>query len=809
MTATATATTVATASHTGTIFSDASARFGSGQAVRRLEDDALLAGKGRFTDDFMDDFMDDASAAVRPDAQSRLVFVRSPYPHARIASIDAVAARAMPGVLHIITGADLVAAGVKPLAGSAGFKRADGTPSAAAPRHALAHERVRFVGEPVAAVVALTLQQARDAAEAIAIDYEELPMAVDMDAATAAGATALCPEAPDNIAAETRYGSAQATAAAFATARHVVRLEIINQRLSPFSLEPRSVLAAFDTATKRLTIRMSTQMPSGVRNSVCDAMGMAKETVRVVVGDVGGGFGMKTGAYPEDIAVAFCARALQRPVKWVAERSEEFISSTHGRDLHSHAELALADDGKILALRLASRANVGAYPTGAGMAIQLLIGPWVQTSVYDIQTIDFHFKAVMTNTAPTSAYRGAGRPEAIFTMERLMDEAARQTGIDRIALRRRNFVQPAQMPYTNPMGQTYDSGQFESLMDKSLVLADWTGFAARAAASKQRGMLRGLGISTFLEWTGGNALEERVTLEIKAPAPGSDGIIEIFTAVNGMGQGIQTSLAQLMVDAFGVPMEKIRVVMGDTDRGDGFGSAGSRSLFTGGSALQVGAERTIATAKKLAAKELEAAAHDIQYINGRFKVSGTDVGIDLFTLAARQPDQRIFMESVTAVAGPSWPNGCHISEVEIDPQTGHVEVVAYASVNDVGRVVNPMIVRGQLDGGAVQGIGQALCEHLVYDGETGQPLTGSLMDYAAPRAGDTPPFKTEMDLSTPCLNNPIGVKGVGELGTIGAGPTVVNAVADALARGGMAAQTSQLQMPLSASKLWHLMQKQA
>ena len=803
---TATATAVATASHTGTIFSDASARFGSGQAVRRLEDDALLAGKGRFTDDFMDDFMDDASAAVRPDAQSRLVFVRSPYPHARIASIDAVAARAMPGVLHIITGADLVAAGVKPLAGSAGFKRADGTPSAAAPRHALAHERVRFVGEPVAAVVALTLQQARDAAEAIAIDYEELPMAVDMDAATAAGATALCPEAPDNIAAETRYGSAQATAAAFATARHVVRLEIINQRLSPFSLEPRSVLAAFDTATKRLTIRMSTQMPSGVRNSVCDAMGLAKETVRVVVGDVGGGFGMKTGAYPEDIAVAFCARALQRPVKWVAERSEEFISSTHGRDLHSHAELALADDGKILALRLASRANVGAYPTGAGMAIQLLIGPWVQTSVYDIQTIDFHFKAVMTNTAPTSAYRGAGRPEAIFTMERLMDEAARQTGIDRIALRRRNFVQPAQMPYTNPMGQTYDSGQFESLMDKSLVLADWAGFAVRAAASKQRGMLRGLGISTFLEWTGGNALEERVTLEIKAPAPGSDGIIEIFTAVNGMGQGIQTSLAQLMVDAFGVPMEKIRVVMGDTDRGDGFGSAGSRSLFTGGSALQVGAERTIATAKKLAAKELEAAAHDIQYINGQFKVSGTDVGIDLFTLAARQPDQRIFMESVTAVAGPSWPNGCHISEVEIDPQTGHVEVVAYASVNDVGRVVNPMIVRGQLDGGAVQGIGQALCEHLVYDGETGQPLTGSLMDYAAPRAGDTPPFKTEMDSSTPCLNNPIGVKGVGELGTIGAGPTVVNAVADALARAGMAVQASQLQMPLTASKLWHLMQ---
>jgi aerobic carbon-monoxide dehydrogenase large subunit len=782
------------------------ARFGSGQAVRRLEDDALLAGHGRFTDDFTDDIMGDAGANVEAQAQSRLVFLRSPYPHARIASIDVAAARALPGVLHIATGADLVAAGVKPLAGSAGFKRADGTPSAAPPRHALAHEVVRFVGEPVAAVVALTLQQARDAAEAISIDYEELPMAVDMDAATAPGAPMLCPEAPDNIAAETRYGNKDAAAAAFAAARHVVKLEIINQRLSPLSLEPRSVLAAFDTATKRLTIRMSTQMPSGVRNTVCDAMGLAKGDVRVLVGDVGGGFGMKTGAYPEDVAVAFCAYALKRPVKWVADRSEEFISSTHGRDLHTQAELALAEDGKILGLRLASRANVGAYPTGAGVAIQLMIGPWVQTSVYDIQTIAFNFTAVMTHTAPTSAYRGAGRPEAIFTMERLMDEAARQTGIDRIALRRRNFVQPAQMPYKNPMGQTYDSGQFELVMDKALALADWNGFASRAAESKQRGLLRGLGISTFLEWTGGNALEERVTLEIKAPSPGSDGIIEVFTAVNAMGQGIQTSLAQLMVDAFGVPMEKIHVVMGDTDRGDGFGSAGSRSLFTGGSALQVGAERTIANAKQLAAKELEAAEHDIEYAAGRFKVTGTDLGIDLFTLAGKQPEQRIFMESITAVAGPSWPNGCHISEVEIDPQTGHVAVVAYASVNDVGRVVNPMIVRGQLDGGAVQGIGQALCEHLVYDSETGQPVTGSLMDYAAPRAGDTPHFVTEMDLSTPCKNNPLGVKGVGELGTIGAGPTVVNAVADALARGGMAAQAGQLQMPITASKLWHLMQ---
>ncbi|WP_332776486.1 xanthine dehydrogenase family protein molybdopterin-binding subunit [Polaromonas sp.] len=765
------------------------ARFGSGQAVRRLEDDALLAGAGQYTDD------------VAPQGQTQLVFVRSPYPHARIVAMDTTAARAMPGVLQVVTGADLVAAGVKPIPGTSGFTRADGSPGATPPRRALAHERVRFVGEAVAAVVALTLQQARDAAEAIAIDYDELPMVVDMNDATAPGAPAICPEAPDNIAAETRYGNAQATAAAFARARHVVVLDLLNQRLAALSLEPRSVLAAFDTASQRLTIRMSTQMPSGVRDSVCGALGMAKEAVRVVVGDVGGGFGMKTSVYPEDIAVAFCARALQRPVKWVADRSEEFVSSTHGRDLQSHAELALDEHGKILALRLASLANVGAYATGAGVAIQLLIGPWVQTGVYDIQTIDFHFKAVLTNTAPTSAYRGAGRPEAIFTMERLMDEAARQTGMDRIELRRRNFIQPAQMPYKNAMGQTYDTGKFESVMDQALALADWQGFEARAAESARRGLWRGQGIATFLEWTGGNVFEERVTVAVLA-----DGIIEVFSAVNAMGQGIATTLAQLVVDAFGVPIDKVRVVLGDTDRGDGFGSAGSRSLFTGGSAVRIGAERTIAKARQLAAKEFEAAERDIEYANGRFKVAGTDLSIDLFTLAARQSDQRIFMDSTSTVAGPTWPNGCHTSEVEIDPQTGQVAVVAYASVNDVGRVVNPLIVRGQLDGGAVQGIGQALCEHLVYDRETGQPLTGSLMDYAAPRADNAPDFKTEMDQSTPCLNNPLGVKGVGELGTIGAGPTVVNAVADALARKGMAAQARQLQMPLSPSRLWHLMQ---
>ena len=764
------------------------ARFGSGQSVLRLEDDKLLVGTGQFTAD------------VSPEDQLHLFFLRSPYPHARIVSIDSAAALAMPGVLKIVTGAELVAAGVKPIPGSA-FKRLDPVPCAAPERRALAHERVRFVGEAVVAVVALTLQQARDAAEAIEVDYAELPVLVNLEDATAAGAPVLNDKAVDNIAGETRYGNVQATAEAFAKAAHVVKLDVVNQRLSALSLEPRTVLAIPDPATGRLTIRMSTQMPSGVRNSVCDLLGIERADVRVVVGDVGGGFGMKTGVYPEDLTIAFCARDLQRPIKWGADRSEEFISASHGRDVQTQAELALDASGKILALRVASLANVGAYPTGTGVTIQLLIGPWVQTSVYDIQTIDFHFQAVLTNTSPTGAYRGAGRPEAIFSMERLMDEAARQTGIDRVALRRRNFIAPAQMPYKNPMGQTYDCGQFESIMDQALVLADWSGFAARAAGSAQRGLLRGQGIATFLEWTGGNALEETVTVAVQA-----DGMIEVFSAVNGMGQGILTSLAQLVVDAFGVPIEQVRVVLGDTDRGDGFGSAGSRSLFTGGSAMRVGADRTIAEAKRLAAIEFEASAADIEYRNGRLQVIGTDLSTDIFALAGRQAEQRIFMNSTSAASGPSWPNGCHISEVEIDPMTGRVAVVAYASVNDVGRVVNPMIVRGQFDGGAVQGIGQALYEQVVYDRETGQPLTGSLMDYVAPRAEDSPVFKTEMDTSVPCLNNPLGVKGVGELGTIGAGPTVVNAVADALARAGMSGKAPLLQMPLSSARVWALMQ---
>ena len=430
--------------------------------------------------------------------------------------------------------------------------------------------------------------------------------------------------------------------------------------------------------------------------------------------------------------------------------------------------------------------------------IQLLIGPWVSTSIYDIPVIDFDLRAVMTHTAPVGAYRGAGRPEAIYIIERLMDAAARKTGIDAAELRLRNMIRPEQMPYKNPMGQTYDTGNFPSIAKQGLALADWSGFGARAAQSKARGKLRGLGLATFLEWTGGNQFEERVTVDVSA-----DGFIEIYTATQAMGQGIATSYAQLAVDVFGVPIERVRIVQGDTDRGVGFGSAGSRSLFTGGSAVRVASQRTIEQAKDLAADALEASAKDIEYHEGSFSIVGTDRRIGLFELAAKQSERRVYVDSTSTVSGPTWPNGCHVCEVEVDPDTGEVEVVAYASVNDVGRVVNPTIVVGQLDGGAVQGLGQALCEQVVYDRESGQLLTGTLSDYALPRADLVRSFRTELDQSVPSINNPLGVKGVGELGTIGATPCVVNAVIDALARAGTPADRAQaMQMPLVPETVW-------
>jgi len=762
------------------------ARFGSGHPVTRIEDRSLLTGKGVFADD------------VVPPDPAHACFLRSPHAHAHIKSIDTKAAQAMPGVLAVYTGEQLARAGVKPIPNSADFKRADGSPTASPARRALAVDTVRFAGEAVAVVIAKSREIARDACEAIDVRYEPLPVVTDAAAAVAPGAALVWPAAPDNVACEARHGDVAAAAAAFKNAAHVVTLDLVNQRLAPCPLEPRALVAEYDAGNDRITLRASSQTPTGLRDTLCtEVLGIPNDKARILVGDVGGGFGMKTGIYPEDVTLAYCAKELKRALKWNADRLEEFLAATHGRDLTSKVELALDTSGKVLALRVASLANVGAFATPAGVAIQLIIGPWVSTSIYDIPVIDIHIKAVLTHTAPTGPYRGAGRPEAIYSIERLMDAAARKLNLDPAELRRRNMLQPSQMPYTNPMARTYDSGNFEKILDQALVQADWRGFESRSAGALKRGKWRGRGMASFLEWTGVDIFEERVTVTVSG-----DGYIEMFSATQAMGQGIVTSYAQMAVDIFGIDIDRIRILQGDTDRGTGFGSAGSRSLFVGGSAVRVAAERTVVKAKDLAAEALEAAASDIEYASGVFRIGGTDRNIGLFDLAKRQPGAHILLDSTSKVDGPTWPNGCHICEVEIDPDTGHVDVVAYSSVNDVGRVINPLIVRGQLDGGAVQGIGQALCEHFVYDPASGQALTGTFMDYTLPRAATVGGFVTSMDESIPCRNNVMGIKGVGELGTIGATPAVVNAVIDALTRAGHGKGAAKMQMPLTPQVIW-------
>jgi carbon-monoxide dehydrogenase large subunit len=760
-------------------------RFGSGRAVKRIEDEVLLAGAGRFTDD------------VAVSTQATLSILRSPVAHARIKSIDTTAAKALPGVLAVLTGADLVAAGVKPMPIAPIFKRADGSPSAIPLRHALAPDIVRFVGEAVVAVVAETLEQAKDALEAVTVEYEDLPVVVDMADAIKPGAPKVYADSPDNLVAAMNHGDTAASDAAFAAAAHVVSVDIDNQRLSAVPMEPRSSLVLYDAATEKFTIRLSNQMPSGAKDTLCGTLDIAPDKIRILIGDVGGGFGMKAGLYPEDMVAVFAARLLKRSVRWKAARIDEFLAAMHGRDIETHAEFALDANGKVLAYRIRTLANMGAYPNTTGVLIQLLIGPWVATSIYDIKTIDFQFSAVLTNTAPTAAYRGAGRPEAIFLTEQLFDKAARKLGLDPSEIRRRNVIPADAMPYTNAMGQTYDTGKFGSILEQGLELAKWTDFASREAASKAKGKLRGRGMASFLEWTGGNVFEERVTVAIN----GDTGDIEVFAATLPMGQGIATSYAQLVVDVFGVPIDKVKIVQGDTDRGAGFGSVGSRSLFTAGSAIHLASETARNTARDLAADLFEASNADIEYDEGTFRIAGTDQMIGLFDLAGRQPDKRIYVDATHSVNGPTWPNGCHVCEVEIDPDTGDTEIVSYTSVNDVGYAVNPMIVRGQLDGGAAQGIGQALGEAIVYD-SSGQAMTASMMDYFMPRADTISDFTHELDTSIPCKNNPLGVKGVGELGTIGATPAVVSAIVDALTRAGQGAKAELLQMPFTPEKVW-------
>ena len=756
-------------------------KFGIGQALTRREDQRLLTGTGQYVDDI-----------VLPN-QVHMVFVRSPHAHARIRAVDPSGAKTAPGVIAVLTGAELKADGVGFFPLIPGLNGPDGKPMAAPPYYPLAVDEVRFVGEAVAAVVAQTRVQAEDAAEQVMVDYEELPALITIDAALTPGAPQLWPETPGNVTAQTEWGKKDACDAAFAKAKHVTKISFYNQRLVPMAMEPRGTSAEYDKASGRLTMYTSCQNPAGLQKTLAEAiLQIPMDRVRVRVGDVGGGFGMKTMLYPEDGVVAYAARKLGRPVHWRATRSEEFLAGTHGRDQVNRAELAFDAGGKILGFRAEIIGNVGAYGASPGAIIVVAVGPKVITGVYHIPALHLMARAVLTNTNMVSAYRGAGRPEAIYLIERLMDQAAFEMGIDPAELRRRNMIQPAAMPYTTPMGETFDSGNFPHMLDRILEKADWKGYDKRREESRKRGRLRGRAISTFLEWTG-VVHEETIDMHVQA-----DGRVLVYTAMQAMGQGIETSYVQIVADTLGIDPERIVIVQGDSDIAQGIGSMGSRSLYIGGSAMLTASQQTIEKGKELAADALEAAGPDITYQEGRFSVAGTDLGIGLFDLAGKQPEKRIAINTLQKVGGPSWPNSCHVCEVEVDSETGVVDIVRYTTMDDVGRVINPLIVAGQVHGGIAQAVGQALLEDTRYDPDTGQLITGSPLDYCLPRADDLPSIDEFTDETTPCKINPLGAKGVGELGTVGGTPTVINAVLDALRPLGV----RHIEMPATPERVW-------
>jgi aerobic carbon-monoxide dehydrogenase large subunit len=755
-------------------------RFGSRQSVTRIEDHRLVTGQGRFIDD-------------QPSNDALwLVLLRSPHAHARIVSIDTENAAGMPGVMAVFTGADLVGDNIGEIPTMPIFKRPDGSPMTVAPRRLLAHEMVRFVGETVAAVVANSQVEAQNAADAIAIDYEVLAAVTDPIAALEPGAPAVWSGAPDNIAAAMSYGDAAAVEAAFRQAPHVVTLDVVSQRLAPCAMEPRSTIAEIDQASGRLTLHVQSQTPTTTRDTLAGILNQPKEKIRVLVGDIGGGFGQKTGVYPEDGIVAYAAVKLGRKVRWRGERADDFVSGTHGRDLTSTAEFALDANGRVKAFRVRSIGGTGAYMTATGVLIPLILGPLVATGLYDLPLIHLDLKAVMTHTAPIGAYRGAGRPEAVYIVERLMDAAARQLGMDPREIRRVNFVKAEQMPYKSATGQVYDSGAFAHMLDRASGLADWDGFAARKKAAEAKGLLYGRGLASYIEWTGGTAHKERVSLHATA-----EGRVILHSGTQAMGQGLATSYSQIVAEALGISIDDIDVVQGDTDLAQGFGSVGSRSLFVGGTAVAVSASDLVAKAREKAVDVLEAASGDIEYKNGWLSVVGTDRRIALFDIAKTEPGSRLSVDSEGEVDGPSWPNGSHICEVEIDPETGVVNLARYTTVDDVGIPMNPMLVVGQIHGGVAQGVGQALYEGVVYDAD-GQLLTASYQDYCMPRADNLSAINTTLDDSAPCRTNPLGAKGCGESGAIGGPPCVVNGVMDALSSLGI----RNLEAPLTPLKVW-------
>lgn len=769
------------------------AKFGIGQAVPRGEDPVLLRGQGRFTDD------------VNMPGQAYAHIVRSPYAHGTLRGIDTAAARAMPGVLGVFTGADLKKASFGNIKPGVNFPNRDGSPMIVPPRPALTMDKVRYVGDPVAFVVADTPLQAKDAAEAVVVEVDPLPAVTSAREAAQPGAPQLHDGAPGNVVLDWYYGDPDKVADAFKRAAHVTRLEIVNNRLVASPIEPRSAIAAYDPGDERWTLQTCSQGVMAMRNNIAnDILGVKPEKVRILTGNVGGSFGMKSAVYPEYPCILFAARALGRPVKWTDERSGSFVSDQHGRDHQVTGELALDKDGRFLATRITGYANMGAYLGNFGLLIGTL--NIVKNSVggYATPVMEVAMKCVVTNTTPVGPYRGAGRPEGNYYMERLVDAAAAETGIDRVSLRKRNHVKPEALPAKVASGMEYDSGDFSNLLDETVAVADVKGFAARKAESRRRGRLRGLGIGGFLEVTGAPS-KEMAALRFNA-----DGTVTIVTGTLDYGQGHLTPLAQVMGSKLGIPVDRVRLFQGDSDQLIlGGGTGGSRSITMSGAAVLAASDKVIEQGRQIAATALEAASADIEFADGRFTIAGTDRSIGILELAERvradlelPPDGAQSLDVALTVEGtPSaFPNGCHVCEVEIDPETGVTQVVKYASVNDFGTIVNPLLVEGQVHGGVVQGIGQALLENVSYD-ESGQLLTGSYMDYALPRASDAPMigFKSH---PVPAKTNPLGTKGCGEAGCAGALPAVMNAVVDALSEYGI----RHIDMPATPQRVWRAIQ---
>jgi carbon-monoxide dehydrogenase large subunit len=759
-------------------------RFGVTQG-QRPEDHALLIGRGRFTDD------------VNLDGQTYAAFVRAPVGHADIRTINTAAARAMPGVVGILTGADVAADGLGGLPPALAIPGLDGAQMVAPPMPILAFDRVRYVGESVAIVIAETPEQALDAAEAVELDLGELPAASDVTRALSPGAQAIWSEAPNNVALDWAHGDTQAVEAAITNAAHVARLHLTDTRVAPSAMEPRAAIGAWDPKEARYTLLACTQGVAIVRRLLADhVFEVPRSDIRVITHDVGGGFGMKVQAYADYGALLWAARKFERPVKWAASRLESFLCDTHGRDGLLEGELALDSEGKFLGLRVSAAVGMGAYISTFGAIFATMNTKNCLSSVYAIPAIEIGVKMVFTNAVPLGPYRGAGRPEAIYLIERLIDEAARLSGVDRVELRRRNHIPADAMPYATANGPVYDSGEFGNVMQRALGLADWQGFPDRRAAAEREGRLRGIGICCFLEVAGG-ILEETTDLRFE-----EDGTVTLRLGAQAMGQGHLSTFPPLVAERLGVPIEAVRLVEGDSDEvPDGTPTVASRSVMMCGSSTVLACDEAIEKGRGVAEHILEASTDDIEFSNGTFRVVGTDRAIGILEVATRAREGDLPLEDLDVVntfttPQMSFPNGCHICEVEIDPETGIAAVVGYAAVDDVGNILHETIVDGQIHGGVAQGIGQVLGEQVLYN-DDGQMLTASFMDYPIPRASDLPTIAVAHH-SVPCTNNPLGAKGAGESGVAGSLPSMMNAIVDALATRGV----TQFDLPATPARLW-------